>query len=569
MSLRNQSRSKPIADEFKKLNRALRVISACNRALQRCPDEKALLQQVCQAVVRLGRYRLCWVGLARQDTGKTVEPVAQAGFESGYLSQIQITWGKDKRGRGPTGTAIRTGRAAVCQNVMRDSRFAPWRTDALKRGYASTVALPMMAQDRALGALMIYSREPDAFGPRETNLLQQAANDLAQGIIMGQAEARRRRAEEQLRRNEAYLAAGQRLSHTGSWAWNVARQENSFWSEEHYHIYGFEASTGTVPYREAWQRIHPQDKPLFDATLAAAIRNRTDFDLIHRLLFPDGSIKYIHTLGHPVLDSSGHMVEYIGTAMDVTERKLAEEALRQTQSELARVARVTTVGELTASIAHEVNQPLAAVVTNGNACLRWLAAKPSNLEEARKAVERIIRDANRASEVIARIRMLLKKNEPVRTRLNPNQLIREIVALVEAEARRQDVSVQTELAVNLPRVTGDRVQLQQVLLNLVVNALDAMSTVDQGRRILRLQTSRIRNEAVQIAVQDSGVGLTAENPEQFFEAFYTTKPQGLGMGLSISRSIVESHGGRLWAAANDGPGASFLFTLPVRAGGTA
>ena len=569
MPSRNKSRSKLIRDEFKTLNRALRVISACNRALQRCTDEKALLQQVCEAVVRLGKYRLCWVGLARQDTGKTVEPVAQAGFESGYLGQTTITWAENKQGRGPTGTAIRTGKAAVCQNVMLDSRFAPWRTDALKRGYASTVALPMMAQNMALGALMIYSKEPDAFGPRETRLLQQAANDLAHGIVMGQAETRRRRAEEQLRRSEAYLAAGQRLSHTGSWAWNVARQENSFWSEEHFHIYGFDASTGTVPYQEAWQRIHPQDKPLFDKTLAAAIRNRTDFDLIHRLLFPDGSIKYIHTLGHPVLDSSGNMVEYIGTAMDITERRQAEEALRQTQAELARVARVTTMGELTASIAHEVNQPLAAVVTNGNACLRWLAAEPSNLDEARKAVERIIRDANRASEVIARIRMLLKKNEPVKTRLNPNQLIREIVALVEAEARRQDVSVQTELAVNLPRVTGDRVQLQQVLLNLVVNALDAMSTMDHGRRILRLQTSRIRNEAVQIAVQDSGVGLAAQNRERLFEAFYTTKPQGLGMGLSISRSIVESHGGRLWAAANHGPGATFLFTLPIRAGGPA
>jgi signal transduction histidine kinase len=227
------------------------------------------------------------------------------------------------------------------------------------------------------------------------------------------------------------------------------------------------------------------------------------------------------------------------------------------------------VGELTASIAHEVNQPLAAVVTNGNACLRWLAAEPSNLDEARKAVERIIRDANRASEVIARIRMLLKKNEPVKTRLNPNQLIRDIVPLVEAEARRHDVSVQTELAANLPRVTGDRVQLQQVLLNLVVNALDAMSTMNHGRRILRLQTSRIRNEVVQIAVRDSGVGLAAQNQERLFEAFYTTKPQGLGMGLSISRSIVESHGGRLWAAANHGPGATFLFTLPIRAGGAA
>jgi PAS domain S-box-containing protein len=564
-----KSSSQHVEDEFKKLNRALRIINACNRAVQRSTDERALLPQVCEAIVHVGKYRLCWVGLARQDADKTVEPVAQAGFESGYLNQINITWAKGKRGRGPTGTAIRTGQAAVCQHILLDARFAPWRADALKRGYASAAALPMIAQDVVLGALMIYSKEPDAFAIRETSLLQQAANDLAYGIITARAEAKRKRAEEQLRRSEAYLAAGQRLSHAGSWAWNAVTQENAFWSEEHFRIYGFDVSTETVPYKEAHQRIHPQDQQLFDETLAAAIRNRIDFDMIHRLLFPDGSIKYIHTLGHPVLDPSGNLMEYIGTAMDITEHKQAEETLRQTQTELTRVARVTTVGELTASIAHEVNQPLAAVVTNGNACLRWLAAKPSNLDEARKAVERIIRDANLASDVIARIRTLLKKGEQVKTRINANKIIRAMVALVEADARRHNVSVRTKLAANLPLVSGDRVQLQQVLLNLVVNALDAMSTVDNGPRILQIETGRIRNEAIQIAVQDSGVGLNAQNQERLFEAFYTTKPQGLGMGLSISRSIVESHGGRLWAMANEGPGATFRFTLPIKTGGAA
>lgn len=559
-----KSSSRHIEDEFKKLNRALRIINVCNRAVQRSLGEQALLQQVCEAIVHVGKYRLCWTGLARQDAAKTVEPVAQAGSERGYLSQINITWAKDERGRGPTGTAIRTGVASVCQNIMRDARFAPWRADALRRGYASSVALPMVAQDIVLGALMIYSREPDAFGSRETSLLQQAANDLAHGIVTERAEAKRKLVEEQLRRSEAYLTAGQRLSHTGSWAWKVDTQDNAFWSAEHFRIYGFEVATEAVPFREARQRIHPDDRQLFDETLAAAIRNRADFDMTHRLLFPDGLIKYIHTLGHPVLDSSGNLIEYIGTAMDITERKQAEEALRQTQAELARIARVTTVGELTTSIAHEVNQPLAAVVTNGNACLRWLAAKPPNLDEARRAVERIIRDANRASDVIARIRTFLKKGEPVKRRINPNRIVREIIPLVEAEASRHNVSVQIKLATNSPLVAGDRVQLQQVLLNLVVNAFDAMSVVKDRPRTLCMRISRIRNEAVQISVQDSGVGLDAQNKERLFEAFYTTKPQGLGMGLSISRSIVESHGGRLWAMPNDGPGATFLFTLPVK-----
>jgi C4-dicarboxylate-specific signal transduction histidine kinase len=246
-----------------------------------------------------------------------------------------------------------------------------------------------------------------------------------------------------------------------------------------------------------------------------------------------------------------------------TERRHAEEALKRTETELDRVARVTTMGELAASIAHEVNQPLAAVVTNGNACLRWLALDPPNFDEAREAIHRIVRDGNRASEVIARIRTLLRKGEPVAHRLDCNDFLREIVALTQGEVTRRGATLQTELSADLPAVTGDRVQLQQVLLNLIMNALDAMSALREEPRVVRIRTNAIESNSILVAVEDTGVGLDPEQTARLFDSFYTTKSEGLGMGLSISRSIVEAHGGKLWATANKGPGATFQFTLPI------
>ena len=251
--------------------------------------------------------------------------------------------------------------------------------------------------------------------------------------------------------------------------------------------------------------------------------------------------------------------------MDITERKRADEALRKAQANLAHVTRLTTVGELTASIAHEVNQPLAAVVMNANTCLRWLDRNPPDLDEARAATRRIVRDGNRGSDIIARIRGMLKKEPPTRVRLNVNDVIQEVIALARMDLH--GVALQTDLADSLAEVTADRVQLQQVLLNLTVNAIDAMKPVTDRPRALLIRTRNHDERTVLVAVQDSGVGLDAKQMEQIFETFYTTKPEGLGMGLSICRSIIEGHGGRLWAEPNQGPGATFQFTLPIANGG--
>jgi C4-dicarboxylate-specific signal transduction histidine kinase len=245
------------------------------------------------------------------------------------------------------------------------------------------------------------------------------------------------------------------------------------------------------------------------------------------------------------------------------ERKHAEEALREAQGDLARVSRVTTMGELTASLAHEVNQPIAAAVTNANTCLRWLTRDQPDLAEAREAAARIVKDATRAAEIISRTRLLFKKGTAQRELVSVNEMVREMIVLLRGEATRHKILIGTELEADLPQILGDRVQLQQVLMNLMLNGIEAMKEVD-GKREMVIKSQRAENEEVLVSVSDSGMGLPAERTDQIFKAFFTTKPQGTGMGLSISRSIVESHGGRLWAADNTPRGASLYFTLPAK-----
>ena len=291
------------------------------------------------------------------------------------------------------------------------------------------------------------------------------------------------------------------------------------------------------------------------------------FDVDFRIVLPGGAIKYVRSTGHPVRNLSGDLIEYVGTSIDVTERKRAEEErerLREAQADLARVNRVTTMGELTASLAHEVNQPIAAASTNANTCLRWLAGDTPNIEEARAAATRIMKDGKRAGEIISRIRQLFKKGTSQRELVDMNEIIREMIVLLRGETTRYNILVGTDLAADLPQVMADRVQLQQVLMNLMINGIEAMKDAD-GTRELAIRSQRIQNEEVVVSVTDSGVGLPPQQTEQIFNAFFTTKPHGTGMGLRISRSIIESHGGRLCAAANSPRGARFYFTLPTNA----
>ena len=492
--------------------------------------------------------------------------------------------------------------------------------------------------------------------------------------------------EEKLQRSEAYLAEAQRLTHTGSWAWRVAGRDALHLSEEWYRIHGFDPENGPPAFEQLLQRTHPEDRAKWQGAIDRAIDRKSDYEVEFRILLPDATTKYIHTVGHPVLNASGDLVQFVGSstditerkraeqatrllaaivesshdaivskslngvitswnkgaerlfgyaaeeavgqnitliipperrheertiveqlargervdhfetvrmhkdgslldvsltispmkdasgrvvgasklARDITERKRAEEALRQAQTDLAHASRLTTMGEFTASLAHEVKQPIAAVVTDANTCVRWIMRDEPDLKEAREAAWRIVKDAKRASEIINRIRLLFKKGTPQRESVDVNEVAREMIVLLGDETSRHSISVRTELAEDLPRVIGDRVQLQQVLMNLMANGVDAMHDVD-GPRELIIKSQPAENNELLLSVSDTGVGLPQHQADQIFNAFFTTKTHGTGMGLRISRSIVESHGGRLWAAVNSPRGTSFCFTLPTKA----
>jgi PAS domain S-box-containing protein len=368
----------------------------------------------------------------------------------------------------------------------------------------------------------------------------------------------RKLAEQELQRSEAFLAEGQRLGRTGSFSWRLDTGEIR-WSEEVYRIFEVDSDL-PVTLDLIGSRVHPEDLPLM-ADMVERAQAGKDFEYAHRLLLPDKRVKYLHLTAHGTRTSAGQL-EFIGAVQDVTERRLSEEALGKLRSELAHMTRITSLGALTASIAHEVNQPLSGIVTNASTCLRMLAADPPNVDGARETARRTIRDGNRASEVITRLRALFGKKDAPTELVDLNEATREVVALSLSELQGNRVVLRIELVDDLPPVIGDRVQLQQVILNLVRNASDAMSGVEDRPRQLLIGTERDGEDSVRMAVQDTGIGIDPLNVERLFDAFYSTKSAGMGMGLSVCRSIIESHHGRLWAAANDGPGATFSFSIP-------
>ena len=440
-----------------RLNRRLRILYQCTSVFIQAESEQELLQSTCDLLVAGGEVRLAWIGYCEDDAEKTIRPVARAGYGLDYLESVKTSWGEGENGQGPAGIAARTGKACWVNDISTDPRFSPWRAVALARGYASCIAIPLIAYGKPRGTvdlrgtLNLYSSERDAF------------DDSA---------------------------------------------------IEHY--------TGLAT-----------------------------------------------SLAYAVTGLRGHLAEDLAYGVTAVraraERKRAEEALHQAREELAHVTRVTTLGELAASIAHEINQPLAAIGADATACLHWLAADQPDLASVREALTAIVKDGFRAGEVITRIRTLLARSSVAHGPCDLPGVIRDVLPLVEPEIRRHGILLETSLASDLPQVVGDRIQLQQVFLNLLMNAAEAMREVPpERRRMVVRATADYRDDGpwAIVTVEDAGVGFGEAEAPGLFEPFYTTKPGGLGMGLSISRSIIDSHHGRLWATLSPDHGATFHLALP-------
>jgi len=443
--------------------------------------------------------------------------------------------------------------AAEILDVVRRHQFAVTK----RRG--SWEVIETAGHKQAKAEIKRLNEELEQRVQERTSQLTAVNRELTKEVLQ------RQRAEEALRRSEGYLAEAQRLTHTGSWAWNVATRHSVYWSQENYRLFGFDPEGGIPSDEVLYHRVHPEDRDRVGrATILENLDEGADFDVDFRIVLPGGAIKHVRSTGHPVRNISGDLLEYVGASIDVTERKRADEErerLRQVQADLAHLSRVTTMGELTASLAHEIKQPITAAAINARTCLRWIGRDEPDLAAATEAASRLVNDVTRAADIISRINLLFKKDAQQREHVALNDLIREMIVLLRSEANRYSISIRTELAEDLPKLMVDRVHLQQVFMNLMLNGIDAMKETNGGGELTI--KSEARDGHLLISVSDTGVGLPPGQADQVFRAFFTTKDNGTGMGLPISRSIIESHGGRLWAVGNSSRGATFQFTLPA------
>lgn len=372
-----------------------------------------------------------------------------------------------------------------------------------------------------------------------------------------------KQSEQSLRRYVNYLTLGQQITGTGSWAWNCSSAE-LFWSREHFRIFGLDPKRTKGSHQQFFRMVYPEERVHVEEEFQEAVHARRAFNCKYHIIRPDGLVKHMRGRAQPVFEIARELTEYVGAVADITERRRAEESVGGMQAELARASHAITLRQLMASIAHEVNQPLAALIVNANAAVRWLEWEKPQTTKARQALSRIVRDGNRASDIITRIRGLVAKTSPLRVPLSLNSVVHEVLVLLNTELRRGNVKVRTDLTERLALIRGDRVQIQQVLLNLLMNAIEAMDAVTAWPRRLVIATAGDALGVV-LSVKDCGTGLTKGQLESIFEPFYSSKPRGMGIGLSISRSIIEAHGGRLWATRNKAAGTTFKFRLPVGA----
>lgn len=495
--------------------------------------------------------------LMLDDDGLTLRHAANLSLPRSYTEHI------DGAAIGPDafacGTAAWRRELVVIADIATDPLGRAFRQCALDHNLRACWSLPMLAADgKVLGAFGIYASEPRTPNDAELELLARCARVTSIAVERG-------RSQEALRRSEAYRAEAERLSGTGSFGFDLKSREFTF-SDGICEIIGCPA-TPRPTLAQIAARIHPDDRARVSELVRQALRTGDNFDHEHRLVMDDGAVKLVRVVGRTRVATSG-AAELVGAATDITASRRAADELQQAQAKLTHIARVTTLGELAASIAHEINQPLAAIIADASAALNWLAADPPRVERVRESLLAIIGDGERASEVLLRIRALLARSAVRHRPCDLNAIVRDIVPLVAPGLARHDVAVDLDLAGELPPVPGDPVQLQQVVLNLLLNAGEAARELPPERRRVQLRSfveTRSATSFVHVAIADHGPGVAERDADHIFDAFYTTKENGLGMGLSISRSIIDRHGGRLWARPNQPFGAIFQFALEVPA----
>ena len=543
------------------------AIEEFNRSEAVLAGEKRLLEMIakgssfglitdvfCRIVEQLCEGSRCSVLLVDRD-GRRLRHAAAPSLPPAYNEAVDgIEIGPEA---GSCGAAVFSRQWVVVSDVTEDPRWALYREVALLHGIRACWSMPVFSAEGAvLGTFALYFGETRLPSAREKTLVDQLAHLASIAIV-------RKRGDDALRRSESYLTQAQKISRTGSFAWN-AESGDMFWSDETYRIAGVDRST--LPSLELmFEQVHPEDRALIDAAIDRAMNGEGDIDLEYRRLTPAGELEHVQLLGRAVRDTSGNL-ELVGATMDVTARRRAADELQQAQSALSHVARVTMLGELAASMAHEINQPLSAIVADASACLNWLSADPPPLGEVREALTAIAADGKRAGDVLTRIRSLLSRSAVARELCDLSAVIGHVLPLTRAELARQGLALKVALAPEMPLVAADPVELQQVVLNLVLNAAEASRDVAGERRriLVRSFVEQDTQGAVAVcSVEDAGVGFGGRDTSRLFDAFYTTKASGLGMGLSISRSIIERHAGRLWATPNQEHGVTFAFAIPV------
>lgn len=701
---RNITALKRAEAQLRQLNRTLRAHNEISRALHDTEDEASYLQHVCQIVVNDCGHSMVWIGFAEQDANRSVRPVASAGLDEADLGKLRISWADTDRGRGPTGTALRTGRPSLCRDMRADPSIALWREAGLKRDFGSSLALPLLRDGAAFGTATIYSKETDAFSEEEVGLLAKLAADVAEGILTIRLRQAHRRAEVALREGEERLRFALETSHTGAWDLDLV-DHTAYRSLEHDRIFGYAKALPQWTYEMFLSHVLAEDRPVVDAKFRQAVESGGDWNFECRIARADGEVRWIWAAGRHRSNPHGHASRIAGIVQDITERKQAEAALLRAKAELevrvqertvelqqtmemvqaerrrfqrvldhlpaylvllsedyhvpyanrffeerfgksggrrcyeylfhrdtpcedcqsftpfrtrgphqwiwrgpdgrtyeiydfpftdvdgsslvmevglditerraaetereklreelARVTRITVAGQLAAALAHELNQPLGAIVCNAQAATQYLGKEPPRATEVREILEDIELDAKRAGDVIHRLRALFHKGEQEQSALQLGPVVEETVKLLNSEFVLKGAAVELDLDKSLPKVLGNHIQLQQVVINLVVNALDAMAACEPSARTLRITTLSPDPQTVRLSVRDAGTGLSAEQLDRLGEPFYTTKAAGMGMGLAISRSILEAHGGRLWAENNPEGGATFHVILPA------